>query len=71
MSNHVYRVTEVVGSSSDGIEDAIRRAVATTAQSVRHIDWFEATEFRGHVIDGAVGHFQVTVKIGFRVEETE
>jgi flavin-binding protein dodecin len=71
MSNHVYRVTEVVGSSSEGIEDAIRRAVATTARSVRHIDWFEATEIRGHVVDGAVGHFQVTVRVGFRVEETE
>ena len=71
MSNHVYRVTEVVGSSKDGVDDAIRRAVATAARSVRNTDWFEVTEIRGHVEDGQVAHFQVTVKIGFRVEVTE
>ena len=69
MSNHVYRLTEVVGSSPTSVDDAIRTAVRKAAQTVRNIEWFEATEVRGHVVDGEVAHFQVTVKLGFRVEE--
>ncbi len=69
MSNHVYKVSEVVGSSPDGIEAAVDNAVATTARSVRNLDWFEVTEIRGHLQDGAVADWQVAVKIGFRVEE--
>ncbi len=69
MSNHVYKVSEVVGSSPDGIEAAVDNAVATTARSVRKLDWFEVTEIRGHLQDGAVADWQVAVKIGFRVEE--
>ena len=68
MSDHVYKTIEVTGSSADGIDDAIRRAVAKAAESLRHIDWFEVAGIRGHVADGAVAHFQVTLKVGFRLE---
>ncbi len=68
MSGHVYKLVEVVGSSTVGIDDAIRTAIETAAASIRHIDWFEVLETRGHVVDGKVAHFQVTVKIGFRLE---
>jgi flavin-binding protein dodecin len=69
MSNHVYRLTEVVGSSSTSIDDAIRTAIRKAAQTVRNIEWFEAQEVRGQVVDGDVAYFQVRVKIGFRVED--
>ena len=69
MSNHVYKLFEVVGSSPDSTDAAIRNAIESAAQTIRHIDWFEVVETRGHVVDGKVGHFQVTVKIGFRLEE--
>lgn len=68
MADHVYKLVEVVGSSATGSDDAIRNAIATAARSIRHIDWFEVIETRGHVVDGEVAHFQVTLKIGFRLE---
>ena len=68
MSNHVYKLVELVGSSSASIDDAIRNAIEAAAKTLRHIDWFEVTETRGHVVDGKVGHFQVTLKAGFRLE---
>lgn len=68
MSDHVYKVVELVGSSATGTDDAIRRAVETAAETLRHIDWFEVIETRGHVVDGKVAHFQVTLKLGFRLE---
>ena len=68
MSAHVYKLVEVVGTSPDGVDAAIRNAVETAARSVRHIDWFEVVETRGHVVDGKVAHFQVMLKIGFRLE---
>ncbi len=68
MSNHVYKIVELVGSSSTGSDDAIRQALETAAKTVRHIDWFEVIETRGHVVDGKVGHFQVTLKVGFRLD---
>ena len=68
MSDHVYKKVEIVGSSKIGIDDAVRNAVDTAAQSIRHIDWFEVVDTRGHVVDGKVSHFQVTLKIGFRLE---
>jgi flavin-binding protein dodecin len=68
MSNHVYSVSEIVGSSPDGIDSAIRNAITTTARSVRNLDWFEVTEIRGHLVDGDVADWQVGVKVGFRVE---
>jgi dodecin len=69
MSNHVYSVSEIVGSSPDGVEAAVTNAITTTAQSVRNLDWFEVTEIRGHLVDGAIADWQVGVKVGFRVEK--
>jgi len=68
MSDHVYKLVDIVGSSSTSSDDAIRNAVATAAKTLRRIDWFEVVETRGHVADGKVAHFQVTLKIGFRLE---
>jgi flavin-binding protein dodecin len=67
--DHTYRVTEIVGSSPDSVEQAIRNAIARAGTTLRHLDWFEVTEVRGHITDGEVGHFQVTLKVGFRLEE--
>jgi flavin-binding protein dodecin len=64
----VYRLSEVVGSSQTSVADAIRTAVRKAAETVRNIEWFEAQEIRGQVVDGDVAYFQVTVKIGFRVD---
>ena len=68
MSDHIYRITEVVGSSPDSVQQAIRNGVRRVAQTVRNVEWFEATEIRGHVVDGEVEAFQVTLKVGFRLE---
>ena len=70
MSDHTYRVTEIVGTSPEGIEPAIRGALARAGQTLRHLDWFEVTEIRGHVTDGGVAHFQVGLKVGFRLEDS-
>lgn len=66
--SHVYRVIEVVGSSTEGVDDAIARAVARAGETTRHLEWFEVVNVRGHIDDGAVAHVQVTLKIGFRIE---
>ncbi len=71
MANRTYRVSELVGTSSDSIDDAIRNGVRRAAQTLRHLDWFEVTEIRGQVTDGEVQHFQVGLKIGFRLEDSE
>ncbi|MGE3284486.1 MAG: dodecin [Pseudonocardia sp.] len=71
MSDHIYRLAEIVGTSPNGVDDAIRNAVARANQTLRNIDWFEMTEVRGHLADGAVADWQVTVKIGFRLEDSE
>ena len=68
MSEHTYKVTEIVGTSPDGIDQAIRNGVERAAQTLRNLDWFEIVEVRGHLQDGAVDHFQVTMKVGFRME---
>jgi flavin-binding protein dodecin len=68
MPGHTYRVTEIVGSSSDGIDDAIRGAIARAAETLRGLDWFEVTEIRGHIDGDTVGHVQVGLKVGFRVD---
>jgi dodecin len=68
VTDHVYRLTEVVGSSTTSVDDAIRTAVRKAAETVRNIEWFEAKEIRGQVVDGDVGYFQVRVKLGFRVD---
>ena len=70
MSDHVYKSVEVTGSSSESIDDAIRTAVAKASQSLRHLEWFEVEDVRGHLQDGQVAHLQVTVKIGFRLERS-
>ncbi len=69
MANHVYGVSEVVGSSPDGVEAAVNNAVGKAAQTVRHLDWFEVSNIRGQLVDGTVAHWQVTVKLGFRIED--
>ncbi len=68
MSDHVYRLSEIVGSSPASVDEAIRNAIAKASQTVRNIEWFEAQEIRGQVVDGGVAYFQVAVKIGFRVD---
>ena len=68
MSDHVYKKIQLVGSSATSTDDAIRNAITTAAKTIRHIDWFQVVETRGHVVDGKVAHFQVTLKIGFRLE---
>ncbi len=69
MANHVYRVTEIVGSSPDSLQQAIRNGVERARQTLRNLEWFEVTEIRGQIADGAVAHFQVGLKVGFRLEE--
>ena len=69
MSEHTYRLIEVVGSSPNGIDDAIKEAIADASKTVRNIRWFQVTETRGHVEDGKVAHFQVTMKIGFTLDD--
>lgn len=69
MSAHVYKLVELVGSSTQGTDDAIRNAIATANKSLRHLDWFETTEIRGHIADGKIAHWQVKLKVGFRIEE--
>ncbi len=68
MSDNVYAITEVVGSSVDSIEDAIDNAVATAAQTLRNLEWFEIGQIRGHIVDGQVEHYQVYVRLGLRYE---
>lgn len=68
MADNVYSVTEIYGSSSSSLDDAIRNAVKTAGKTIRNIEWFEVTEIRGHIQDNEVGHFQVGVKLGFRYD---
>ena len=67
--SHTYKLTEVVGSSTISSDDAIRNAIATASLSLKNLGWFEVVEHRGHIDDGEVAHWQVTVKIGFRLED--
>jgi hypothetical protein len=68
MTAHVYKLIELVGSSPTSTDDAIRNAIRKASATVKHIDWFQVIETRGHVADGNVAHFQVTLKVGFRIE---
>lgn len=68
MTNHTYRVTEIVGTSPEGIDAAIRSGLERASLTLRNIDWFEVVSTRGHIEDGAVHHYQVTLKVGFRLE---
>lgn len=68
MPDNTYKVTEVVGTSGDSVTQAIRNGVHKAGETIRNLDWFEVLEIRGHLEDGAVAHFQVTMKVGFRLE---
>ncbi len=68
MSTHTYRVTEIVGTSHEGVDDAIRNGLSRAAETVRNLDWFEVTQVRGHLEDGRIEHFQVGMKVGFRID---
>jgi flavin-binding protein dodecin len=68
-SNRTYRITEIIGTSPDGIDAAIRSGLARAEQTVRNLDWFEVTEIRGHLSDGQIAHYQVGMKLGFRLED--
>lgn len=68
MSNHVYKILELTGSSTNGIEDAVNAAIAKANETVRNMQWFEVIETRGHVRDGKVAYWQVTLKVGFTLE---
>jgi hypothetical protein len=69
MSNHVYKTIELVGSSAVSSDDAVQVAIARAAATVRNLRWFEVTETRGHVEDGKIAHWQVTIKVGFTLDE--
>ncbi|WP_193075804.1 dodecin [Pseudomonas sp. FME51] len=68
--HHTYKKLEIVGSSKNSIEEAINNAVAECSKSVKNVEWFEVIETRGHIVDGKVAHYQVTVKVGFRIESS-
>jgi flavin-binding protein dodecin len=68
MSSHVYKTLELTGSSTSGIEDAVSTAIAKAGETVRNMQWFEVVETRGHIQDGKVAHWQVTLKVGFTLE---
>ncbi len=67
--DHTYKVTEIVGSSEVGIDDAVKNGIGRAAKTLRNLDWFEVTDIRGAMKDGAIGWYQVTMKVGFRLEE--
>ena len=69
MSDRVYKITEIVGSSSDSIEDAIQGAIRRASKTLSHLEWFEVAETRGHIRNGEVGHYQVVLRVGFRLDE--
>ncbi|MEE4545206.1 dodecin [Streptomyces sp. V4-01] len=71
MAEHTYRVTEIVGTSQEGVDAAVRNGIRRASRTLRGLDWFEITQVRGHIVDGEVEHYQVGLKVGFRLEETE
>jgi flavin-binding protein dodecin len=68
VGDHVYKTIEITGSSTASVEDAVTGAIAKASETVRNLDWFEVTEIRGHIEDGSVAHYQVGLKIGFRLD---
>jgi flavin-binding protein dodecin len=68
MNDHVYSVTEVIGTSKTSVEDAIQHGITTAAKTLRNLEWFEVTQIKGHIVDGGVGHYQVCMKLGFRYD---
>jgi flavin-binding protein dodecin len=71
MSGRTYRLVEIVGTSPDGVDTAIQNGVQRAARTVRHIDWFQVSEIRGHCVEGEIADWQVTLKVGFRIEDVE
>lgn len=71
MSDHVYKVIELAGSSKKSTDDAIQNAITRASQTLKHLDWFEVVETRGHIADGKVAHYQVVLKVGFRLEDED
>ncbi|MFI9600154.1 MULTISPECIES: dodecin [Streptomyces] len=69
MTDHTYRVTEIVGSSHEGVDQAIRNAITRASRTLRNLDWFEVTQVRGQIEDGQIEHYQVGLKVGFRIED--
>ncbi|MEO8417274.1 MAG: dodecin [Methylophilaceae bacterium] len=69
MPSHIYKIIELVGSSTSGTDDAIRNAIAKASLTVKHMDWFEVVATRGNIVEGKIAYYQVTIKIGFRVED--
>ncbi|WP_316526894.1 dodecin [Kitasatospora brasiliensis] len=69
MTDHVYRVTEIVGSSTESVDAAIRCGVERASRTLRHLDWFEVSQVRGHLEDGRIKHYQVCLKVGFRLDD--
>ena len=69
MQDHVYEIIELVGSSETSIEDAVQGAIARAAQTLKHLRWFEIVQTRGHIEEGKVAHYQVSMKVGFRIED--
>lgn len=68
MSDHVYKMIEIVGSSKTSTDDAIQQAIEKAGRSLHNLDWFEVTEIRGHIDDGKIAHYQVKLKVGFRLD---
>jgi dodecin len=71
MSHHTYRVTEIVGTSHEGVDDAIRNGISRASQTLRELDWFEVTQVRGNIVEGQIEHYQVGLKVGFRLEDSD
>ena len=69
MSNHTYSISEIVGTSTQGVDDAVRNGIAKASQTLHNLDWFEVKEIRGHLEEGKIADWQVTIKLGFRLEE--
>lgn len=69
MTNHTYRVTDIVGTSPEGVDQAIRNGIDRASQTLRNLDWFEVVEVRGQLDNGQIAHWQVTMKVGFRLED--
>ncbi|RZT17759.1 hypothetical protein EV649_5316 [Kribbella sp. VKM Ac-2569] len=70
MTDRTYRVTEIVGTSKEGVNQAITNGIARAGETLRHLDWFEVSEIRGHIEDNQIDHYQVTMKVGFRLEDS-
>ncbi len=69
MPTHTYKIIDLVGSSETGTDDAIRNAISKASLSIKNMDWFEVVETRGHILEGKIAHYQVTIRVGFRIED--